>query len=131
MAGSLIAGILLDVLNGEQLRDAIAARLEAGALGRRGRSLAGWVEAPDDWVIGRRIGAACYIDDALPAILYLALKYHDDPERALVVNTNLGGDNAGRGAVPGALLGASLGLGCFPARWVEGLVSPPPELLAG
>jgi len=29
----------------------------------------------------------------------MALKYHDDPQEALIANTNLGGDNAGRGAV--------------------------------
>jgi len=38
----------------------------------------------------------------------LALKYHHDPEKALIANTNLGGDNAARGSVLGALLGAAL-----------------------
>jgi ADP-ribosylglycohydrolase len=58
----------------------------------------------------------------------LALKYHDDPETALIVNTNLGGDNAARGAVLGALLGASLGIEKFPERWIKGLLAPLPDL---
>ena len=61
--------------------------------------------------------------------MYLALKYHDDPESALIANTNLGGDNAARGAVLGALLGAAHGLEKFPGRWIDGLVDPPPDLL--
>lgn len=68
------------------------------------------------------------MEDAVPAAVYLALKYHDDPEAALIANTNLGGDNAGRGAVLGALLGADRGLKAFPERWVSGLVDPPPDL---
>jgi ADP-ribosyl-[dinitrogen reductase] hydrolase len=58
----------------------------------------------------------------------MALKYHDDPEAALVANTNLGGDNAGRGAILGALIGAEHGFGGFPLCWVENLVDPPPDL---
>lgn len=79
-------------------------------------------------VVGRRISPACYVEDAIPAIAYLALKYSDDVEKALVVNTNLGGDNAGRGAVLGALLGAANGLAAIPTRWRDGLLNPPPVL---
>jgi len=68
------------------------------------------------------------VEHAIPAVLYLALKYHDAPEKALIVNTNLGGDNAARGAVLGALLGAENGLDGFPRRWIDGLKNPPPAL---
>jgi ADP-ribosylglycohydrolase len=83
---------------------------------------------PDEKVIGRYFSPACYVEDAVPAVLYLALKYHQDPESALIVNTNLGGDNAGRGTVLGALLGAAQGLEAFPGRWIQGLVDPLPAL---
>jgi ADP-ribosylglycohydrolase len=79
-------------------------------------------------VIGRRLSSACYVEDALPAIVYLALKYHRDAARGLIANTNLGGDNAGRGAVLGALLGAAIGPQAFPKPWVEGLRHPPANL---
>jgi ADP-ribosylglycohydrolase len=76
---------------------------------------------PDTEIIGKRLSPACYVQDAVPAVLYLALKYHDQPEKALIVNTHLGGDNAHRGAVLGALLGAEHGLDGFPSRWRSGL----------
>ena len=84
--------------------------------------------AADEAVIGRRLSSACYVEDALPAIIYLALKYHHDAARGLIANTNLGGDNAGRGAVLGAFLGAAIGLQVFPKPWVDGLRHPPINL---
>lgn len=68
---------------------------------------------------------ACYIRQSLPLPVYLAWKYQDDPEKALVVNTNLGGDNCHRGVVLGALLGALHGQQVWPPRWIDGLANPP------
>jgi len=79
--------------------------------------------------VGPRFSTACYVEDSIPAVVYLALKYHDDPENALIANTNLGGDNAARGALLGALMGASYGVKSFPRRWVDGLVEPLPDIL--
>jgi len=67
-------------------------------------------------VIGPRFSMACNVEDSVPAVVYLALKYHDDPEKALIANTNLGGGNAAWSAVLGALLGAARGIEGFPAR---------------
>lgn len=80
---------------------------------------------PDTVVVGKHFSSACYLDQAIPATLYLAAKYHDRPEDALIANTMCGGDNCGRGAVLGALLGASSGPDAWPERWCSGLVSPP------
>jgi ADP-ribosylglycohydrolase len=74
-------------------------------------------------VIGGRLSSACYIDQSFPAVLYLAARYPDDFETALVANTNAGGDNCHRGAVLGALLGAALGFRAIPERWIHGLVA--------
>lgn len=71
---------------------------------------------------------ACYVQEAIPAVVYLAMKYHGDVEKGLEVNTNLGGENAGRGEDLGALLGAANGAESIPRRWIDGLVAPPPEL---
>jgi len=60
---------------------------------------------PDHQVIGHLFSRACYISDAWPVVLYLAYKYYHNPEQALLVNTNLGGDNVHRGAILGSLLG--------------------------
>ncbi len=128
LAGSLIASILLDLLRGESLADALQQRWSEGRYAQFNHPYEKWRDDPDDWVVGRRFSTACYVEDALPAVIYLALKYHDAPESALIANTNLGGDNAGRGAVLGALLGASMGRSAFPERWIDGLRQAPDEL---
>ena len=59
----------------------------------------------DEMVVGGKFSSACYITDSWPSVLYLALKYIDDPKKALLVNANLGGDNVHRGVVLGTILG--------------------------
>jgi ADP-ribosylglycohydrolase len=68
---------------------------------------------------------ACYIEDSFPSVLYLAARYNQDFEAALIANANAGGDNCHRGAVLGALLGAWLGYDAIPLRWRQGLVAGP------
>jgi ADP-ribosylglycohydrolase len=127
-AGLLVIDLLLEVLNGIPLKKAIVEEIEAQSNPLLGHPFGQLLSQPDDWVIGPRFSTACYVEDSVPAVVYLALKYHDDPETALIANTNLGGDNAARGAVLGALLGASHGIEKFPDRWVKGLVEPLPDL---
>lgn len=59
----------------------------------------------DRHVIGSLFSTACYISGSWPSVLYLAYKYAAEPKQALLVNTNLGGDNVHRGAVLGVILG--------------------------
>ena len=56
-------------------------------------------------IVGRMYSPACYISDAWPAVLYFAYRYADNPKKALIANTNVGGDNVHRGFVLGAILG--------------------------
>ena len=79
------------------------------------------LERADDEVVGRVWSPACYLDDSLPATLYLALKYAERPREALVANTMVGGDNCHRGAVLGGLLGLAGGPGAFDSAWRTGL----------
>ena len=76
---------------------------------------------PPEKVLGRLYSTACYLDESLPATFYLALRYADDPEEALIANTMAGGDNCHRGAVLGALLGLDGGALRFPEHWRTGL----------
>jgi ADP-ribosyl-[dinitrogen reductase] hydrolase len=80
-----------------------------------------WTAEPDDEVVGGRLSNACYVDEAFPSVLYLALKYALDFESGLISNTNLGGDNCHRGAVLGAILGAASDTDPIPDRWRAGL----------
>ncbi len=74
----------------------------------------------DNQVIGKLFSRACYIEDSWPSVLYLAWKYLEDPRRALIANTNLGGDNCHRGAVLGVLLGLATAQGLD--DWFDQLV---------
>lgn len=74
-------------------------------------------------IIGGLLSPACYIEQSFPSVLYLAARYHNDFESALIANTNVGGDNCHRGAVLGAILGAVLGESAIPKRWISGLTA--------
>ncbi len=129
MAGSLVIDLLLQVLNGATVKDTILANIQGQKNPLLGYPFVKWLDLKDEAVIGPRFSTACYVEDSVPAVIYLALKYHHDLEKALINNTNLGGDNAARGSVLGAILGAEQGLERFPRRWIEGLLEPPPDLL--
>lgn len=124
--GKMLVDTILGALHGAPLVDAIK---KSWAEHRR-ESVPDFFylfDYPDEVVVGKHFSSACYLDQALPATLYLAAKYHDRPEEALVANAMCGGDNCGRGAVLGALLGASSGRTAWPERWCAGLVNPPPD----
>ena len=129
-AAILLIDMIYRLLNGVSLTAVILEMIESQANSLLGHPYGKWLKEPDDWVIGPRLSTACYVEDSVPAVIYLALKYHNDPTKALIVNTNLGGDNAGRGAVLGALFGAAYGDSKFPSRWKSGVASPLPDIIS-
>jgi ADP-ribosylglycohydrolase len=120
-AAGAVLDVLYRVLAGEGLGDVIRAECASQRHPMFQFPLVKWLDETDERVVGRRLSTACYIDQSVPAVFYLALKYARDPEAGLVANTNLGGDNVHRGAVLGALLGAANGEGAWPKRWLDGL----------
>jgi ADP-ribosylglycohydrolase len=128
-AAQLLVWVLLEVLGGRCLYDALLEAIQEQTSPFLAYPFVQWLDQPDEVVVGRRFSTACYVEHSIPAVVYLALKYHHTPEAGLIANTNLGGDNAYRGAVLGALLGAANGLASFPDRWVAGLRHPPPDLM--
>lgn len=56
-------------------------------------------------IVGREFSPACYISDAWPSVMYFAYRYAQDGKKALVANTNSGGDNVHRGFVLGTIMG--------------------------
>lgn len=116
------AKLLLALLDGTfDVRTALAGAMTQSWLRRH--PILRWLEETDEAVIGPRVSPACYLDDALPATLFLAAKYQDDFAGALMANTNLGGDNCHRGAVLGAILGAAVGELAIPRHWISGLAA--------
>jgi len=128
MAADVLIELLLEVLSGKPLREVLLQQIQKQKNPLYGLPYRQWLDDPDEEIVGRRLSTACYVEDSVPAVLYLALKYNDQPEQGLIVNTNLGGDNVHRGAVLGALLGAANGMKSFPQRWIKGLHAPPPDL---
>lgn len=80
-----------------------------------------WLEMDDFEVIGHLIHMGDHIEENMPTLLYIALKYERNPGQALLVNAHAGGDSCHRGAVLGAILGALNGVESLPADWVFGL----------
>jgi len=109
--------MLIAILNGSGVRESIE-KFGNGWVGRR--KLEAWAQRPDEEVIGSILSPACYLKDAFPASIFLAWKYSNNLESALIANTNLGGDNCHRGIVVGALVGASGA--AIPLNWAENLV---------
>jgi ADP-ribosylglycohydrolase len=123
-----LAETLFGILRGDGLKETILRVLEKHGNPLLSHPYLDWMLLADETVIGKRFSTACYVEDSVPAVIFLALKYHGKAEDGLIANANLGGDNAYRGAVLGALLGAENGIEAFPERWIEGLVDPPPAL---
>jgi ADP-ribosyl-[dinitrogen reductase] hydrolase len=127
--GALLSVTLLNLLQGETLSQSITAGAKQSALDLDVQTLQHLTDYPDSIVVGRHFSSACYVEQSVPATLYLALKYQNSPEDGMIANTMCGGDNAGRGAVLGALLGALNGQQGWPTRWIDGLLHPPPMIL--
>lgn len=126
---SLLAELLLQILDGRPFIEVLKEEIGEQRSPFAGYPFLKWLDKTDELVVGRRFSTACYVQESVPSVIYLALKYHDNSEGGLIANTNLGGDNAYRGAVLGALLGAANGIEAFPDRWITGLRHPPPELV--
>ena len=92
-------------------RDALVQAAGAIRGTRLGEMLAAADKRPvgDAEVVGGRYSLACYIDDSWPSVCWLAARHGQDPHKAQIINANLGGENAHRGAVLGSLSGLMSG----------------------
>lgn len=73
------------------------------------------------WKVSIVYGMPCAIYHQLPAVYYLAARFADDFESAVLHAVNGGGQNQARAILCGALVGAQVGLAGIPARFVDGL----------
>jgi len=73
------------------------------------------------WKVSIVYGMPCAIYHQLPAVYYLAARFHDDFEAALLHAVNGGGQNQARAMLTGALVGAQVGLSRIPRRFIDGL----------
>lgn len=73
------------------------------------------------WKVSIVYGMPCAIYHQLPAAYYLAARFQDDFESALLHAVNGGGQNQARAILTGALVGAQVGLSRIPQRFLDGL----------
>jgi ADP-ribosylglycohydrolase len=73
------------------------------------------------WKVSIVYGMPCAIYHQLPAAYYLAARFRDDFESAVLHAINGGGQNMARACLTGALVGAQVGVSKIPQRFVEGL----------
>ena len=73
------------------------------------------------WKVSIVYGMPCAIYHQLPAAYYLAARFHDDYESAVLHAINGGGQNQARAILTGALVGAQTGLTGIPKRFLGGL----------
>lgn len=73
------------------------------------------------WKVSLVYGMPCAVYHQFPAAYYLAARFHDDFESAVLHAVNGGGQNQARAILAGALAGAQTGLAGIPARFINGL----------
>lgn len=73
------------------------------------------------WKVSLVYGMPCAIYHQLPAAYYLAARFRDDFEAAVLHAINGGGQNQARAILTGALVGAQVGSKGIPPRFIEGL----------
>jgi len=119
--GIMICTLLLDLLKGKNLDEALETSTSVYGSVLKYQEFEKLIDYPDEIVVCRHFSFACYVDMAVPATLYLAVKYQASPEKGLIANTMCGGDNCGRGALLGAIFGSLHGEECWPQKWLAGL----------
>ena len=77
------------------------------------------------WKVSIVYGMPCAIYHQLPAAYYLAARFCDDFEAAVLHALNGGGQNQARCMLTGALVGAQVGLARIPQRFLDGLENAP------
>jgi ADP-ribosylglycohydrolase len=73
------------------------------------------------WKVSIVYGMPCAIYHQLPAAYYLAARFYNDFESAVLHAINGGGQNQARAILTGTLTGAQVGLSNIPARFIKGL----------
>ena len=73
------------------------------------------------WKVSIVYGMPCAVYHQFPACYYLAARYSDDFESAVLHAINGGGQNMARAMLTGALVGAQVGIQNIPKRFIDGL----------
>ena len=75
----------------------------------------------DDLDAIRQLGQGWVGDEALAIAVYCAIKHADSFEDAVIAAVNHSGDSDSTGAITGNIMGAALGLGAIPEKYIDTL----------
>ena len=78
-------------------------------------------ENVDDLDAVRQLGEGWVAEETLAIAVYCALKYSDSFEKGIIAAVNHDGDSDSTGAVAGNILGAALGFGAVPQKYLDKL----------
>lgn len=98
------------------VRDALHAASDIAAMARDPN-----VRIEPAWKVSHLYGMPCAFYHQLPAAYYLAARFRDDFESAVLHAINGGGQNQSRAMLTGALVGAQVGLAGIPKRLLNDL----------
>jgi ADP-ribosylglycohydrolase len=73
------------------------------------------------WKVSLVYGMSCAVNYQFPACYYLAARYSNNFELAVLHAVNGGGQNMARAMLTGALVGAQVGIQGIPQRFIDGL----------
>lgn len=73
------------------------------------------------WKVSLIYGMPCAVYHQFPACYYLAARYSNDFESAMLHAMNGGGQNMASAMLTGALVGAQVGIQGIPQRFIDGL----------
>ncbi len=126
LTAGFLAALIAGLVAGEELAGTVERLLSHGNLDDRSRRLCraavalARTDTPPQqaW---KRLGEGWTGDEALAIALFSALRHPRDFEAGVVTAVNHSGDSDSTGDICGAILGASLGAGAIPERWLAGL----------
>jgi ADP-ribosylglycohydrolase len=124
-SAELFARTTYRVLNGES---PVKAMMEVAKERFAGTELSRWVAAGLESKKGNSVsvisgfGQSCHTNEACSGVVHLIAKYEDNLEEALIQAVMAGGDSAARGMMVGMVLGARLGAGGLPDKWISDMV---------
>jgi ADP-ribosylglycohydrolase len=98
------------------LRDALHAASDIAAMAGNPE-----IRIEPAWKVSHLYGMPCAFYHQLPAAYYLAARFSNDFESAVLHAINGGGQNQSRAMLAGALVGAQVGLAGIPQRFLDGL----------
>lgn len=118
------AELLRHLLGGAPFRDAFELARKSPAVSCDGSDyfeLAHLLRDQDVTAATDHFGQSCPLPQSFPAALQAAWRHHDSFDAAVLATIQAGGDNAGRAAMVGSWLGASLGVEAIPPACIERL----------